>query len=240
MTNPIELSDSEEDDVTPPPVNVPPSAGQSELTLFADGSFIENRWGGAGVAYMKNGTWSGRAVALGQVRTSLVAEMEALYEAFRLARELLRPEHGRLSIQTDSMSALHFTGNGRNSGYYERLKQTLLAERRSLRSSGVDVELSWVKGHSISAGNEMADLLAGMASKEARNGNTPRFWNDPDLGPVAISSSKMKTMSARVEAVTNWRRIKLHGGARETDAKAERRNRKLQMRRLVAVGARSS
>lgn len=190
---------------------------QSELydvvAVFVDGSFLEIRkgdgWGGVGLAFVKNGRWSGVAISLGRVKDSHEAERRAIREAIRLAQELPLPSRRRvLGIYTDCEggidSIMNFEAKRRKVELARvSLTQEIIDERRRLFQQGTRTELRWVKGHDISLGNELADYLAGSASKQSkldgafkglRSGAAPRI--------VPLSEHEIAEMSKKAAVET--------------------------------------
>lgn len=226
--NPIEIVDTEEEfAVHVRPVTPRPSTAQRELALYSDGSIAKGSWGGCGVAYWNNGHWCGRAIALGPLRKSGIAEMLGIYHAYKLASQLLIPEHRLVVIYTDVIEMAKKIADAKLPRYRnDELLQRIVLEDDSLLRQGVEVKICWVKGHSVSAGNQMADLLAGMASEQASFGHGGQSWENPDLGLVPIPAQLLRGLSQKAESKAANRLRDLRNG----HTKAERRAHKIQQR----------
>lgn len=226
--------DDDEDDVVVTHCRIATKPSADVLALFADGSFIGRRWGGAGVAYMKRGSWSGSAIALGVIGSSDEAEMRAIHEALKLAGELLRGEHRVLHVYSDSRSSLNTIHIARAFGRVRTAAtHSAVVEMDRIIGRGYEVQLSWVKGHNISAGNEMADLLAGVASRKSRDGCVlGSRWDNPDLSEVALSERQLQKMAREVEIRTYLRRRTNEGNLKRTDEVNLRATNEGEVRRL--------
>jgi ribonuclease HI len=196
--------------------------------LFSDGSFIENVWGGAGVAYYVRDNWRGRSFALGNIRNSFHAEALAVVEALKTANELLPDLKYRYTkVYTDCKAVLTeiVAGNGDILSIHPEQRQVvreIIQQRQQLLDHGYEVALCWVKAHSFSEGNEIADKLAGRGSRASAD---PRRINGgmPYKGPLTVSDFDFRLMLASAVRSTTIKR-----------SAGDRRSRKLQMRRLIA------
>ncbi|KAK5171415.1 uncharacterized protein LTR77_004559 [Saxophila tyrrhenica] len=138
------------------------------LTIYADGSFFHTEQiGGAGIAYQTDdGVWAGKAFALGWISGSDEAEAWAMLEALKLARKLMPIQYQRLTIYTDSMWVLMAMENAWTGS---RAMNDIFEELRGFGGSGVEARFLWVKAHNGCIGNEVADKLAGLASRLVAN-----------------------------------------------------------------------
>lgn len=202
--------------------NLPPStfepARTVTLTLYTDGSFRNNGMGGAGIAYLHNGAWYGRALALGRIETSYVAEMEAIRQGLSMARAIV-PRIGatEVVIQTDHEGAMTLLNDGAltllNEGAMTLLKEgpaksqhgkrisqlaaQTLHERKQLlcEDRGVkQVKFWWCKGHSLNAGNDRADILAAYGANKSTEGkeNWGLVYDNPgDLDHALARADRM-------------------------------------------------
>ena len=248
--SPILIVDNDEEvSVRQIPAEARPDTAQGELILFSDGSVVGQQqgrnggYGGCGIAYKTRGHWSGRAIAIGPVKGSVQAELEGVYRAFQLAAELLEPEHRRVSIYTDCIVIVNNIAGAKEVGDADGTMGSIIADKKKFLSKGVEVKVAWVKGHDVSAGNEMADLLAGMGSQQAWKGFSGGSWDDPDLGMMEISGNQMRNLSERAEVRTNGRRERAEFRAPErSERKLEtrRKRKKLEPRREMKLELRRS
>jgi ribonuclease HI len=208
------------------------------LVLFSDGSAMSDRWGGCGVAFWNGEHWAGRAVALGPLaRGSYAAEALGILEALKMAGQMLRPEQKVVEICVDH-SGLVSTIRDASEGLSWRVEDFVLrvmAERERLMDRGIEVRLTWVKGHDIHAGNEMADHLARIGAQRSSEGHLGGSWENPGLGEVAVSSQKLMELSQLAEHTTDWRKA-TEGQRKLIDVqrrarKVERRTQKLVYRK---------
>lgn len=202
-------------------------AAHSRLVLFADGSFSAGH-GGSGVAFWRDGHWNGKAFALGRIPgKSYEAEARAILEAFKIAGDMVQPHHRMVEVCTDHKGLVET--------FYDitkaRTQQTsswapkILQMGTALRSRGVQVRLTWVKGHGVHAGNQMADLLAGIGSERSAQtqGVVLGNWFNPNVGEVHIGPRTMVGLSAEAMA-------KAAGSEGRAERRAERRAHKLEVR----------
>lgn len=227
-----------------PVIADPRDARNSVLVLFSDGSAISDIWGGCGVAFFKNGNWSGKAFAIGRVRGgSWETEARAIVEAFRLAPGLLLPHHKVVEVCSDHdglVRAYNGIGSGRQA--QDPTFKEGLQLRMQLIASGVEVKMTWVKGHDVYAGNQMADYLARLGSQRSAEGHDGNAWTNPNLGELLVSAGQLSEMSAHAKFAARQRLSTVN---QRTDARAqrllqrqqtrsERRLRKLELRKRRA------
>ena len=215
-------------------------AGDAVLVLFSDGSAINDVWGGCGVAFVKNGHWSGKAFALGHIRGgSWEAEARAIFEAFRLANDLLLPHHKVVEVCSDHQGLVQgYNGVGRGRQERDHMFQSVLQMGTHLRALGVEVRVTWVKGHDVYAGNEMADHLARMGATRSAQGHGGNAWDNPGLGELDISDRTVSTLSTNAESVTRQRLLTKDERAIQREERRiyraqtrdRRRQKKLQLR----------
>jgi ribonuclease HI len=189
---------------------------------------------------MKNGNWSGKAFALGQIRGgSWEAEARAIIEAFRLAGDLLLPHHKVVEVCSDHMGLVNgYNGFGRVRQAQDHMFQNVLQMGAHLTARGVEVKVTWVKGHDVYAGNEMADYLARLGARRSAQGHDGDAWNNPNLGELDVSDQALSTMSTNAESVALHRLLtkdervvrreerRIH----REKTRVQRRERKLQLR----------
>lgn len=180
------------------------------LVLFSDGSAINNRWCGCGVAFWDGQQWTGKAIGLGHhARGAYAAEALGIAEALKVAGQMLRPEHKVVEICTDHLGLVETIRNASESRIWrdEYFVEEVKDERERLVACGVEVRLTWVKGHDVHAGNEMADLLAGVGALRSSQGHFGSSRENPNPGEVAVSHGDMLKMSQRAESTTDFRRL---------------------------------
>ncbi len=144
---------------------------------------------------------------LGVCADNDVAEILAIVEALKLARELLRFDHDRVIVYTDSQAAIYdfinFTENGQGPVFAETLK--VLNWKVLCNVEGYQVELRWVKGHNVCTGNVVADKLAGVASEHAlrigADPTRPLYLQDLNIDAqwlrVMVEQAKADTLAKR-------------------------------------------
>lgn len=154
----------------------------TSAVFWADGSlgFLRGYSMGAGVAWIEGSKWITRAYTLGQHKgLSEDGELFAIYAALLLAAERLLSQLD-LGIQTlklvrvftDSLGILQSLSRGTCPALGPLIPelgtfavQHLFEDVDWLVEHGVKVELVWVKGHSKSEGNRMANQAAGSATQ---------------------------------------------------------------------------
>ena len=222
-------------------------ASRDTLVFFSDGSAINDRWAGSGVAFWQNGHWTGKAFALGHVfRGSYEAEAHAIGEAFKLAAAMITPCHRVVEVCTDHMGLVECFQNTQQIRATDHCAQKVVNMGFQLAQMGVEVKLTWVKGHDVHAGNQMADRLARYgAERSAYHGGS----SDSALGEVEVNRDTLLEFSTnsehsaglmlgtvKIRAAARKKRIAQRKGerserlARRQGEKDDRRARKLDLR----------
>ena len=223
-------------DLTTPPQDEAPD---NVFVLFSDGSFLERagRSGGCGVALWNGRQWTGKAVALGTIRSSYDAEAKGILEALKLASQMPPLEHAVVELCVDHRGLVARIEYAIESGDWRELTG-IMHERHNLMGRGIEVRLKWVRGHDVHAGNEMADILARVGADRSSERYLAGLRGYSNRGEVAISYWDMLKMSQEAEYITAetrraaWRE-RLFDGAQRRDTrgwKAARRALKLQYR----------
>ena len=153
--------------------NQPPQALQS-LTLWSDGSRLEDGRVGAGVAWrpLDSAIWKTRPIPIGCGAEVFDAELQGAVEALRIA---YRDRHrGPIRVFIDSQAAirrLRHTTAGPGQGL--AIQACQLA--KALIDRGQSVQIQWVPGHNGAEGNEQADQAAKLGAERAPRGQASRL-----------------------------------------------------------------
>jgi ribonuclease HI len=154
------------------------NARGTELQIFTDGS-MRNGKVGCSLAVVTEDTVQEEAtltVGNDEMINVYIAELEAITEAAEWAAGLPSTalEAWGVTIYSDNMSALQATANPRHQSGQRLIKRTMGAIEKAL-ASGRRVHLAWVPGHAGIPGNEAADRLAAMSTKEDSVINLARY-----------------------------------------------------------------
>ena len=136
------------------------------LTMFTDGSRMEDGATGYAVAWRKGESWAG-------IKTHMVYNQEAYNaECAAHARALVSasrrntvPE--RVTIFTDAQAAIRRMASGEpgpGQQYALQAQKYIVVLRRA--RPGVIIEIRWCPAHKTIAGNEKADEWANIAAEE--------------------------------------------------------------------------
>lgn len=155
------------------------------------------------MAFWTNGHWSGKAYALGFLPGgSYEAEARAMVEALKLAVEMLRQDHKLVEVCSDHSGLVKYMEGVARPRSHDQWVPKIIKLVNHLRRFGVLVKATWVKGHDIHAGNQMADLLAGIGSKRSAEGygrNSVDSWLNPDVGEVSLAYTVRQTLCLLTE-----------------------------------------
>jgi ribonuclease HI len=136
------------------------------LTIWSDGSRLENGRVGAGLAWQTRlGSWKTREVPMGIGHETFDAELEGACTALEIA--LKGRDEGPVTILLDSLAAikrLQVQKMSPGQGLVVRAHRAAQA----LEDRGRRVTVQWVPGHSGIEGNERADQVAKSAAAKSR------------------------------------------------------------------------
>lgn len=166
----------------------PPSQVENAVVVFTDGSWRElwsPHWGGysnsgAGVAWWnaQEQAWNGKGFAVPDVGgRNDEAEMYAIYEALNIATAMIVPGDGAIFVHTDSQCVINAIEDVKRGNSAVRLPlvkeitEHIVSRTRYLEKQAIAVDISWVKAHAISIGNELADCLARRSAGEVQDGS---------------------------------------------------------------------
>lgn len=236
------------------PETGPPLCNGGEIVLYTDGSLLQSGHGGCGVAWQRNGVWCGRAVCLGPMKSSDEAELHGIFQAYKLANELVSSQGGlrRLVLNTDSQSCLIKLSNAEKNGMslaariapfssaFDRnsLIWRTVERQATLEAAGVVVTRVWIKGHHVTAGNEIADMLARYGSEKALGGAPAgQVWKDPhakrthmwneSLARVDGANARLRGLDVVITGIIGRLGI---GGRHPRASREERRQQRLATR----------
>jgi len=143
------------------------------LTMFTDGSRLDDGATGYPVVWKKGQTWTGVKVHMGNNQEAYDAECAALARALELASQRnATPE--RVTIFSDAQAAIRRMASdepGPGQRYALRARRHI-ATLRGARP-GIIIEIRWCPSQKGVAGNEKADEWA----KIAAGGRAPAGWN---------------------------------------------------------------
>ncbi|GIY00343.1 uncharacterized protein CEXT_145251 [Caerostris extrusa] len=124
----------------------------SNITIYTDGSKINNQMGSAFVAYKTEKeifNWQGK---LNNKNSVYQAELLAIFKALQWAKQ---NDFSKISIKTDSMSSIQAIRKFFNKNHLVQKIRNIIQE---LRTKQISIE--WIKAHTGIMGNERADFLA--------------------------------------------------------------------------------
>lgn len=130
--------------------------------VFTDGATAQANPGPGGAGFAVETTDSSlfRAVPLGKSTTNQVAELRAIGHALESAVDVLGNDY-HFDLYSDSKYAVNCL-----SGEWEPKSNLIAIEEVREVMSNVDVSLTWIRGHSASYLNIVADNLAAEAAQQ--------------------------------------------------------------------------
>jgi len=147
------------------------------LTMFTDGSRLDDGATGYSVVWKKGQTWAGVKVHMGNNQEAYDAECAALARALELASQRnTTPE--RVTIFSDAQAAIRRMASdepGPGQQYALQARKHIATLRQS--RPGIVVEVLWCPAHKGVAGNEKADEWAKIAAEkpDTRGVEWPNF-----------------------------------------------------------------
>jgi len=137
------------------------------LTMFTDGSRLENGATGYAVVWRRGRTWAGAKVHMGSNQEAYDAECAALARALEEAsKRNTIPE--RVTIFTDAQAAIRRMASdepGPGQQYALQARKHIATLRRA--RPGIVIEIRWCPAHRGVVGNEKADEWAKAAAEQA-------------------------------------------------------------------------
>ena len=136
------------------------------LTIFTDGSRMEDGAAGYAVVWRKGESWAGIKTHMGYNQEAYDAECAALARALEsAARRNTAPE--RVTIFTDAQAAIRRIAPeepGPGQQYALQARKHIAILRRSM--PGIVIEIRWCPAHKGITGNEKAEEWAKIAAEE--------------------------------------------------------------------------
>jgi len=137
------------------------------LTMFTDGSRLENGATGYAAVWRRGRTWAGAKVHMGSNQEAYDAECAALARALEEAsKRNTIPE--RVTIFTDAQAAIRRMASdepGPGQQYALQARKHIATLRRA--RPGIVIEIRWCPAHRGVVGNEKADEWAKAAAEQA-------------------------------------------------------------------------
>jgi len=137
------------------------------LTMFTDGSRLDNRATGYAVVWKRGLTWTGVKGHMGSNQEAYDAECAALAHALEEAtRRNTTPE--RVTIFTDAQAAIRRMASdepGPGQQYALQARKHIATLRKA--RPGIVIEIRWCPAHKGIAGNEKGDEWAKAAAEQA-------------------------------------------------------------------------
>ena len=183
------------------------NAKNNFLSIYTDGSGIENEIGSAAVCPLTQQT---RSVYMGPNTTSTVyaAELQGISLALQIAQEYAdrNGERRNIAIYTDNQAAIWSVAKaeGRSGAY---ILAEIARQVQELQEIGRTVTVRWIPAHVGIPGNEAAD----KAAKESTGWRKDGRWRQPANAPLNLHSLRStlkrwcKTQAER-EWIADWKK----------------------------------
>jgi len=136
------------------------------LTIFTDGSRLENGATGYAVTWKKGKSWKGHKTHMGWGQEAFDAECAALARALQVAATRSHTV-GSVAIFTDAQAAIwRMTSNEPGPGQKYALEARKHIAALRTKEPNVQIEIRWCPSHQGIEGNEVADQWAKLAAGE--------------------------------------------------------------------------
>jgi ribonuclease HI/exonuclease III len=204
------------------------TATGQDLSIYTDGSGIDNKIGAAAVCPHMEQT---RSAYLGLSTTSTVyaAELYGISLALRIAEEYADRNGSRrnIAIYTDNQAAIWSVtkAEGRTGSY---ILEEIASQIQDLQDRGRPVRVRWIPAHVGIAGNEAADIAAKEATGWRADGRRAPTADEPQkLFPLKTTLRRKCKQQAETAWSVKWRK--------ETKGRASFRNTPAPTKRVLKL-----
>lgn len=137
------------------------------LTVWSDGSRLEDGRTGAGIAWEQQEQWRTQKIPIGAGHEVFDAELIGICKALELALKV--EQKGPVTVLLDSLAAISRIQH-RRPGPGQNLAIRVQESTKQLEAQGRRVTIQWVPGHQDIEGNERADKAAKAAATKYAGG----------------------------------------------------------------------